>query len=56
MTAVETAVQVAASHMFNAELALHDAHMSHVDAWITAAADRLHVAVVEYLTAKAGTE
>jgi hypothetical protein len=38
----------AASRLHNAELALHDARQTGVDAWIAAAADRLHEAVVSY--------
>ena len=39
----------AARELFHAELALHDAHQSGVDAWIAAAADHLHRAVQGYL-------
>ncbi len=39
----------AARQLYEAEVALHIAHQSHVDAWIAAAADRLHDAVVEHL-------
>jgi hypothetical protein len=38
----------AARALYEAELALHDAHQTHVDAWIAAAADRLHAAVLRY--------
>ncbi len=41
----------AARALYNAELALHDAHQSHVDSWITAAQDRLHLAVTRYFAA-----
>ena len=41
----------AARHLFEAELALHDAHQSYVEAWIDAASDKLHQAVVDYLAA-----
>jgi hypothetical protein len=41
----------AARHLYDAEVALHIAHQTHVDAWITAAADRLHDALVEHLRA-----
>ena len=37
--------------MYDAEIALHAAHQSHVGAWITAAADRLHEAIVEHTAA-----
>ena len=43
----------AARSLFRAELAVHDAHQSHVDAWLQAANDRLHVAVVAHLEAEA---
>lgn len=42
-------LEVATRRLYNAELALHDAHASGVDAWIAAANDRLHEAVVEHL-------
>jgi hypothetical protein len=45
----DDAVTAAARHLYEAELALHDAHQSRVDAWIAAAGDRLHDAAVEYL-------
>lgn len=48
-----TRVAAAAQHLYEAECALHTAHQSHVDAWIAAAGDRLHDAVVEYLAAEA---
>jgi hypothetical protein len=48
---VEDSVYVAAWHMYEAELALHDARGSHVDAWIAAAAEKLHQAVVEHRNA-----
>jgi hypothetical protein len=38
----------AAHAMYDAELALHIAHQTHVDAWITAASDRLHQAILEH--------
>lgn len=44
---------LAARALYRAELAVHDAHESHVDAWIRAANDHLHEAVVEYLSADA---
>lgn len=47
------AVDVAAQRLYQAEVALHDAHTTHVDAWITAAADRLHDAIEAYLAAVA---
>jgi hypothetical protein len=48
-------VTAAARHLYDAERALHDAHQSHVDAWITAAADRLHDALVEHMHALAAS-
>jgi hypothetical protein len=45
-------VALTAQHLYAAECALHDAHQSHVDAWIAAASDRLHVALVEHLAAE----
>jgi hypothetical protein len=38
--------------LHRAELALHDAHGSHVDAWISAAANKLHESVVRYEQAR----
>jgi hypothetical protein len=38
----------AAVSLHRAELALHDARQTGVDAWISAAADRLHEAVLAY--------
>jgi hypothetical protein len=49
------AVQDAAQRLYRAEVALHDAHSTHVDPWITAAADRLHEAIETYLAAVAAT-
>lgn len=43
-----TAVQEARARLYAAELALHDAHASHVDPWVKAANDKLHSAVVAY--------
>lgn len=45
--------ELAARALYRAELAVHDAHQSHLDAWITAANDHLHLAVAEYLEADA---
>jgi hypothetical protein len=44
-------VQLAARALYEAELALHDAHQSHVDSWIKAAGDQLHRAVIRYKAA-----
>jgi hypothetical protein len=43
----------AAQALYQAELAVHDAHQTHVDEWIRAAHDRLHVAVTRYAVADA---
>jgi len=43
----------AAHALYGAEIAVHDAHQAHVDQWITAANDGLHVAVARYLAADA---
>lgn len=51
-----TSVAAAAQHLYEAECALHIAHQSHVDAWIVAASDRLHEAVVEHLAAQADAQ
>ena len=37
--------------MYDAEIALHIAHQTHVDEWIAAAADKLHDAIVEHTEA-----
>ncbi|HEY7010496.1 MAG TPA: hypothetical protein VH395_16225 [Jatrophihabitantaceae bacterium] len=46
-------VRVAAQHLYAAECALHNARESRVDAWIAAAADKLHQSLVEHLAAVA---
>ena len=43
----------AAHALYRAEIAVHDAHQTHVDEWIAAANDRLHIAVARYLAADA---
>ena len=43
----------AAGALYQAELALHDAHQTRVEEWIAAAHDRLHAAVGQYETADA---
>ena len=43
----------AAQSLFRAELAAHDARQSHIDAWLQAANDRLHAAIVAHLEAEA---
>jgi hypothetical protein len=46
----------AARALYGAEVALHDAHQTHVDEWIGAAHDRLHTAVALYSAANALVE
>ena len=43
----------AARALYNAEVALHDAHQTHIDQWIAAAQDHLHLAVAEHSAAVA---
>ena len=43
----------AARALYSAEIAVHDARQAHVDQWISAANDRLHIAVACYLAADA---
>jgi hypothetical protein len=47
----EDPAAAAARHLFEAELALHDAHQSHVEAWIAAYGDKLHQAILDHLAA-----
>lgn len=46
-------VAAAAVRMYDAEVALHIARQSHVDRWIAAAYDRLHLALAEHAAALA---
>src|SRR3954454_8490015 len=46
-------VGAAATRLYDAEVALHIARQSGVDAWVFAAYDRLHVAVVAHRAALA---
>jgi hypothetical protein len=47
------AERVEAAHaLYEAEIALHDAHQTHIDEWIEAASDRLHSAVVRHMAAQ----
>ena len=46
----------AAHALYQAEVAVHDAHQTHVDQWIGAAHDRLHGAVALYSAANALVE
>jgi hypothetical protein len=41
-------VERAALRLYEAEVALHAAHQTKVDAWICAAGDRLHEALLSY--------
>lgn len=50
---VEDRVAIAARHMYEAEITLHAARQAHIDAWIAAASDKLHQAIVEHLAALA---
>jgi hypothetical protein len=45
----------AVAHLYDAECALHAARQSHVDAWISAASDKLHQAILELDAAAAST-
>jgi hypothetical protein len=47
------ALDDAAHALYNAEVALHDAHQTHVDEWIAAAQDHLHLAVAAHSAAVA---
>jgi hypothetical protein len=47
--------RAAAVRLYDAECALHAAHQAHQDAWVAAAADKLHAAVEEYLAVTAAT-
>jgi hypothetical protein len=51
----EDRVSEAARHLYEAEFALHIARQSGVDAWIMAAYDHLHPAVIEYEAALAAS-
>jgi hypothetical protein len=49
----ENRVDIAARRMYDAEVALHIARQTHVDAWVSAACDRLHEAVLQHAAALA---
>ena len=49
----ESEVEQAARRLYDAEVALHAAHQTAVDAWIAAAGDGLHEAVQAHLRAVA---
>jgi WhiB family transcriptional regulator, redox-sensing transcriptional regulator len=44
-------LDIAAARLYEAECALHAAHQSHAEGWITAASQKLHQAVTAYLRA-----
>jgi hypothetical protein len=48
-------VTTAANRLYAAECAFHDAHQTHVDAWILAASQKLHDAIAAHLAAVAAT-
>ncbi len=50
-TKADARVRAAAEHVYDAECALHAARQAHVDAWIAAATDKLHDAIVAHLSA-----
>jgi phytoene/squalene synthetase len=52
---IESRVADAARRLYDAEIALHHAHQSHVDAWINAASAKLHGAVEAHMAALAET-
>jgi hypothetical protein len=43
----------AATHLYDTEVALHIARQSQVDAWISAAYDKLHQAILQHEAAQA---
>jgi hypothetical protein len=45
---LDVEIQLAAQRLYDAEIALHIAHQTGVDAWVKAAGDRLHDAVVAH--------
>lgn len=45
-------LHAAACRLYDAEVALHIAHQTQIDAWIEAAARRLHAAVLEHCAAE----
>ena len=48
LVAEPSACELAARRMYDAEVALHYARQSHVDAWVEAAYRRLHDAIVAH--------
>jgi hypothetical protein len=55
-TPAEDRVSDAALHLYEADFALHIARQSGIDAWVAAAYDRLHEAVLAYDAALAGQQ
>jgi hypothetical protein len=53
VTLLPAARDIAAAQLYDSEIALHAAHQSQVDAWITAASDHLHEAVLALTKAEA---
>lgn len=51
VSAADERLHAAERCMYDAEIALHIAHQTHVDEWIAAAADKLHDAIVEHTEA-----
>ena len=51
-TTIAHDVDAAARRMYDAECALHIAHQTGVDQWVTAAGDRLHEAILAYRRAR----
>ena len=52
---VQTHAHTAAGRLYDAECASHDAHQTHVDAWILAASVKLHDAIATHLAAVAAS-
>jgi hypothetical protein len=50
-SAARDRIAAAERHMYDAETALHAARQTHVDAWIAAAYDHLHAAILEHTAA-----
>jgi hypothetical protein len=50
-----TTADAAAAHLYDAECALHVAHQTHDDAWISAASEALHRALDGYQLARTGS-
>jgi hypothetical protein len=50
---MEIRVADAARRLYDAELALHHAHQTRVDPWISAASDKLHQAIEAHIAASA---